>query len=81
MLSLGVPQKQVDAALTPEDAARRQTLSDRIEAFEEERPEKPAMAEIVTDGDYRYAPNGFGDEIVGCPECRIPPDEPGSRSP
>ena len=78
MLSLGVPQKQVDAALTPEDAARRQALSDRIEAFEKERPEKPAMAEIVTDGDYRYAPNGFGDEIVGCPECRIPPDEPGS---
>ena len=36
------------------------------------------MAEIVTDGDYRFAPDGFGDEIVGCPECRVPPDEPGS---
>ena len=36
------------------------------------------MAEIVTDGDYRFAPDGPGDEIIGCPECRIPPDEPGS---
>ncbi len=36
------------------------------------------MAEIVTDGDYRYAPDGPGDEIIGCPECRIPPDEPGT---
>ena len=36
------------------------------------------MAEIVTDGDYRFAPDGPGDEIIGCPECRIPPDDPGS---
>ncbi|HSF18248.1 MAG TPA: PSD1 and planctomycete cytochrome C domain-containing protein [Vicinamibacteria bacterium] len=78
VLSVGVDQEQVDAALTPEDSARRQALNNRREALENERPEKPAMAEIVTDGDYRYAPDGFGDEIVGCPECRVGPDEPGS---
>ncbi len=78
VLSVSLPQEQVDAALTPEDAARRRALVERIETCETERPEKPEVAEIVTDGDYRYAPDGFGDEIVGCPECRVLPDEPGS---
>jgi len=78
VLSLGVPPKLIDDALTPEDTERRQALNDQVEALENERPEEPPMAHIVTDGDYRYAPEGFGDEIVGCPECRVPPDEPGS---
>jgi hypothetical protein len=78
VLSVSVPQKEVDAALTAEDSARVKTLAERIEACEKERPEKPPTAEIVTDGDYRYAPDGYGDEIVGCPECRVRPDEPGS---
>jgi len=78
VLSVSVPQEKVDAALTPEDSARRKALLERIEGCETERPEKPEVAEIVTDGDYRYAPDGFGDEIVGCPECRVLPDESGS---
>jgi len=78
VLSVSVPQEQVDAALTPEDSARRKALLERIEGCEGERPEKPEVSEIVTDGDYRYAPDGFGDEIVGCPECRVLPYEPGS---
>ncbi len=36
------------------------------------------MAEIVTDGDYRFAPDGPGDEIIGCVECRTPPETPGT---
>jgi hypothetical protein len=78
VLTVGVPQQEVDAALTPEDSARVKTLAERVESFEKERPEKPPTAEIVTDGDYRYAPDGYGDEIVGCPECRVRPEEPGS---
>ena len=78
VLSLGVPRAAVAAALTPGDAARRQVLIDRIAAVEEERPERPPMADIVTDGDYRFTPDGPGDEIIGCPECRTPPDTPGS---
>jgi hypothetical protein len=78
VLSVGVPQKEVEAALSPEDAARVKALAERIEACEKERPEKPPTAEIVTDGDYRYAPDGYGDEIVGCRECRVRPAEPGS---
>ncbi len=78
VLSLGVSRGRVAAALTPEDAARRQVLVDRIADVEQERPERPPMADIVTDGDYRFSPDGPGDETIGCPECRIPPDEPGS---
>ena len=78
VLSVSVPQEQLDAALTSEDAARRNVLAERVAAGETQRPEKPEVAEIVTDGDYRYSPDGFGDEIVGCPECRVLPDEPGS---
>ena len=77
VLSVNVSQKQVEAALPADVAARCLALTDRLEALEQERPEAP-LAEIVTDGDYRFTPDGPGDNIVGCPECRIPPDEPGS---
>ena len=78
VLSLGVSRALVAQALTSEDAARRQTFIDRIAEVGQERPERPPMADIVTDGDYRFTPDGPGDEIIGCPECRVPPDEPGS---
>ena len=78
VLSIGTSTERVVEALTPEDAARRQTLLDRIDATDQERPQEPAMAEIVTDGDYRYAPDGAGDKVLGCPECRIRMEEPGS---
>ena len=64
--------------MTPEDLARRQVLLDLIEAADLERPEEPAMAEIVTDGDYRYTPDRAGDNVLGCPECRIKMEEPGT---
>ncbi len=78
VLTLGVPQREVNAALTSDESARRDLLRNELEAVENTRPPEPPMAEIVTDGDYRYAPDGPGDEIIGCPECRIPPDEPGT---
>ncbi len=78
VLSIGVDSEQLDEALTPEDSARRQALRDLIDATDRERPEEPAMAEIVTDGDYRYTPDRAGDNVLGCPECRIKMEEPGS---
>ena len=78
VLSIAPPRRQVIAALTEEEAARRTTLVEQVEALEQQRPPEPPMAEIVTDGDYRFAPDGPGDEVIGCPECRIPPDDPGS---
>ena len=78
VLSLTPSPEQLSAAITPADAAKLKRLTDQVEALETRRPPKPAIAEIVTDGDYRFAPEGPGDEVVGCPECRIPPDEPGT---
>ena len=78
VLSLGVPRAQLTAALTSDELARRKALIDRIAEVGEQRPDKPPMAEIVTDGDYRFTPDGAGDDIIGCPECRVPPDVEGS---
>ena len=78
VLSINPPRQQVTQALSAQEAAQRTTLVEQVAALEAQRPPKPPMAEIVTDGDYRFAPDGPGDEIIGCPECRIPPDDPGS---
>ena len=78
VLTLNPPRTQVAAALTPEDKARVDELNAEIAALEDQRPPTPAMAHIVTDGDYRFAPNGPGDEVIGCPECRTPPDVDGA---
>ena len=78
VLSINPPRRQVTEALSAAEAEQRSELVAQVEALEEERPSTPPMAEIVTDGDYRFAPDGPGDEIIGCPECRIPPDDPGS---
>ena len=78
VLTLDPPRRQIAAALTPEDKARVDELRGRIAALEEQRPPAPAMAHIVTDGDYRFAPDGPGDNVIGCPECRTPPDVEGT---
>jgi len=65
------------AIMTPADAARAKALADQIAALDKQRPEPLPVAEIVTDGDYRYAPNGEGDEVIGCPKCRIIEGPPG----
>jgi len=78
VLSIGVPRDQVEAAMSELDLTRRQLLSDQIQGIELQRPQQPAMIEIVTDGDYRYTPDRAGDNVLGCPECRLKPDAPGS---
>jgi hypothetical protein len=78
VLSIGVPRQQVDEAMSELDKTRREVLSSEIAGIEQTRPEQPAMIELVTDGDYRYTPDRAGDNVLGCPECRIKPTEPGS---
>ncbi len=63
--------RAVDKVLTPEEAAKKKALTDEIAALDKEKPKPIPMAEIVTDGDYRFAPDGAGDEVIGCPKCRI----------
>ena len=78
VLTINPPRAQVAAALSPEDKARVDELNAEIAALEDERPPTPAMAHIVTDGDYRFAPDGPGDQVIGCPECRTPPEVDGT---
>ena len=78
VLSINPPRRRVVEALSEEEGDRWSKLTAAVEALEALRPPEPPMAEIVTDGDYRFAPDGPGDEVIGCPECRILPDEPGS---
>ena len=71
VLTLGVPRGQVNASMSEEDKARREILRQRIEEVETQRPDEPPMIEVVTDGDFRYTPDRAGDNVLGCPECRI----------
>jgi hypothetical protein len=65
-------------ALTPAETAKRNTLNDQIAALDKTKPPPIPEAEIATDGDYRFAPDGDGDEVIGCPKCRIPEVASGS---
>jgi hypothetical protein len=58
-------------ALTADEAARRSALDNQIAALDKEKPPPIPVAEIVTDGDYRFTPDGDGDEVIGCPKCRV----------
>ena len=78
VLTINPPRAQVTEALSPDDAARVEELREQIAALNERRPSEPPMAHIVTDGDYRFAPDGPGDEVIGCPECRTAPDAEGT---
>jgi hypothetical protein len=63
--------RAVDRVLTPDEAVRKKALTDQIAALDKEKPKPIPVAEIVTDGDYRFAPDGDGDEVIGCPKCRM----------
>src|SRR5438876_10543345 len=68
---VNVSGRTVDRVLTPDEAARKKARTDQIAALDKEKPKPLPVAEIVTDGDYRFAPNGDGDEVIGCPKCRM----------
>jgi Protein of unknown function (DUF1553)/Protein of unknown function (DUF1549) len=68
---LNVNARALASELTPEDAAQRKALTDRIAALEKEKPNPIPEADIATDGDYRFTPLGDGDEVIGCVKCRI----------
>ena len=69
--SVNITGSAVDRVMTPGDAARKKRLAAKIAALEKTRPKPIPVAEIVTDGDYRFAPDGEGDDVVGCPKCRV----------
>jgi hypothetical protein len=69
--TVNISGRAIDRVMTPDDAARKKGLADRAAALDKERPAPIPVAEVVTDGDYRFAPDGEGDEVIGCPKCRI----------
>ncbi|MBZ2176300.1 MAG: PSD1 and planctomycete cytochrome C domain-containing protein [Acidobacteria bacterium] len=53
---------EIDRLCTPADLAARRRLQQEITALEKQRPPAPPLAMGVTDGDYRFTPDGPGDE-------------------
>jgi len=68
---LNVNARLLEQALTPEQAAQRKLLSDQVTALQKQKPKPIPVVDIVTDGDYRFAPLGDGDDVIGCVKCRI----------
>jgi hypothetical protein len=71
----GGTEAEIEKKMTPGELAQKKELSSQIAAIEKERPKALPMAEIITDGDWRFAPMGRGDETIGCPKCRLPPPD------
>ena len=69
---------EVEKLMTPAELERKKALTAERTALLKQKPKPLPMAEITTDGDYRFTPLGLGDNTVSCPKCRIPPAEGGS---
>ena len=57
-----VSSDEIDRVMSPADLAQKKALNEQIAALQKERPKALPMAAIVTDGDYRFTPDGPGDE-------------------
>ena len=57
-----VSSAEIDRIMAAPDLTRKRELNERIRALESQRPKPLPSASIVTDGDYRFAPDGPGDE-------------------
>ncbi len=62
LYGVGVPAGAIDRIMEPRDKARRDTLLAEIKELETRRRPEPPYAIGVTDGDYRFAPDSYGDE-------------------
>ncbi|MCU1325328.1 MAG: hypothetical protein JWN34_698 [Bryobacterales bacterium] len=60
--AVNVSEAEIARIITPEDKARKQQLNTEIASVEKTRPAAIPMAMGVTDGDYRFTPDGPGDE-------------------
>jgi len=57
-----VSSDEIDRVMSAGDKAQKASLNEQIRALQNERPKPLPMAAIVTDGDYRFTPDGPGDE-------------------
>ena len=56
----GGTEAEIDKMMKPEERAQKKELTSQIAVIEKQRPKAPPMAEIITDGDWRFAPMGAG---------------------
>ena len=60
--TVSVSPAEIDRIMTPEDLAAEKKLNAEIASIEKERPKPIPVAAGITDGDYRFTPDGPGDE-------------------
>jgi len=60
--SVSVSPAEIDRIITPEDKAEKTRLTAELAKIEGERPAPIPVAAGITDGDYRFTPDGPGDE-------------------
>jgi hypothetical protein len=60
--TVSVSSPEVDRVMQPEDLAMKKQLLAQMREIEKERPEPIPVAMGITDGDYRFTPDGAGDE-------------------
>lgn len=60
--TVSVSAGEIERIMTPADLSARNTLQEEIRAIEKRRPKPIPVAMGITDGDYRFAPDGPGDE-------------------
>jgi hypothetical protein len=60
--TVDVSDKEIELVMRSEDLERKRELEQRIRNVEKERPAAIPVAMGITDGDYRFAPDGPGDE-------------------
>jgi hypothetical protein len=60
--TVSVSPGEIDRIMTAEDRATKNKLNAEIAAIETERPKPIPVAAGITDGDYRFTPDGPGDE-------------------
>ena len=53
---------EIDAVMKPAELARKRELAARIKELEQQKPAPIPTAMGITDGDYRFVPDGPGDE-------------------
>ena len=52
--------REIDRTMKPEDLARKKELAAKLEVIEKHRPQPIPVAMGITDGDYRFTPDGAG---------------------
>jgi len=73
-----VTPAEIEKSLAPADLAQWKALQARIKEIENDRPKPIPVAMGITDGDYRYVPDGAGDEPAPGKGPRRETLEPGS---